>query len=116
MASDLHASVSLYYKYALLHMDLEDATPKSVLPDNFKRITDYLLDLKPPKFPFPIDDAKAARGSAVFGRACASCHAMGSKQIGQVVDIMEVGTDRYRLDSVTTPLIGERNVVLSICA
>jgi mono/diheme cytochrome c family protein len=81
------------------------ATPKSVLPDNFKRITDYLLDLKPPKFPFPLDDAKVARGSAVFDRACASCHAMGSKQIGQVVDIKEVGTDRYRLDSVTTPLI-----------
>jgi len=26
------------------------ATPESVLPDNFKRVTDFLLDLKPPTF------------------------------------------------------------------
>ena len=81
------------------------ATPKSVLPDNFKRITDYLLDLQPPKFPFPIDEARAARGAAVFARACASCHAFGSKQIGEVVDIAQVGTDRHRLDSFSGALV-----------
>ena len=81
------------------------ATPESVLPDNFKRITDYLLDLQPPKFPFPIDEAKAARGAAVFTRSCASCHAFGSKQIGEVVDIADVGTDRHRLDSFSAALV-----------
>ncbi len=81
------------------------ATPHSVLPENFKRITDYLLDLQPPKFPLPIDQAKAARGAAVFTQACASCHAFGSKQIGEVVDIADVGTDRHRLDSFSQALV-----------
>ncbi|MCG8454794.1 MAG: hypothetical protein MI919_00825, partial [Holophagales bacterium] len=34
------------------------ATPDSVLPDHFTLVTDYLLDLPPAKFPFPIDEAK----------------------------------------------------------
>ena len=81
------------------------ATPDSVIPDNFKRITDYLLDLQPPKFPFPIDEAAATRGAAVFTAACANCHAFGGKQIGQAIDIAEVGTDRHRLDSFSAPLV-----------
>jgi len=81
------------------------ATPESVVPENFKRITDYLLDLKPPKFPFPIDQAAAARGEAVFTRACANCHAFGGKQTGEVVDLTEIGTDRHRVDSFSAPLV-----------
>ena len=81
------------------------ATPESVLPDNFKRVTDFLLDLKPPAFPFPVDQPKAARGAAVFSQACASCHAFGSKEIGQALDIAQVGTDRHRFDSFTQELV-----------
>jgi mono/diheme cytochrome c family protein len=81
------------------------ATPESVLPDSFKRVTDYLLDLKPPAFPFPIDRDKAGRGATVFNEACANCHAFGSRQIGQVVDAGEVGTDRHRVDSFTQALV-----------
>ncbi len=81
------------------------ATPQSVLPDSFQRVTDYLLDLQPPKFPLPIDQAKAARGAAVFDTACASCHAFGSKGVGQVEDIAQTGTDRHRLDSFSQALV-----------
>jgi hypothetical protein len=81
------------------------ATPDSVIPDNFKRVTDFLLDLQPPKFPFPIDAPKAAHGATVFTQTCAACHAFGSAQIGQVVDIATIGTDRHRLDSFSEALV-----------
>ncbi|HYW45941.1 MAG TPA: hypothetical protein VE959_23965 [Bryobacteraceae bacterium] len=81
------------------------ATPDSVLPDSFKRVTDYLLDLQPPKFPFPIDQAKAARGATVFESACAGCHAFGSTGVGQVEDISQTGTDPHRLESFSQALV-----------
>ena len=42
------------------------ATPQSVIPASFKEVTDFLLDLHPPAFPFPIDQAKAARGKTIY--------------------------------------------------
>ncbi|MEP6716523.1 MAG: hypothetical protein ABJC09_13215 [Terriglobia bacterium] len=81
------------------------ATPQSILPASFQTVTDYLLQLQPPAFPFPVDQAKAGRGATVFQTACAGCHAFGSARIGQVEDIAEIGTDRHRLDSVSPALI-----------
>ncbi len=81
------------------------ATPQSVLPDSFKRVTDFLLTLQPPPFPFPVDKAKSARGAAVYQTACAQCHAFGSKDTGQVEEIGEIGTDRHRLDSFSQALV-----------
>jgi mono/diheme cytochrome c family protein len=81
------------------------ATPRSVLVDSFKRVTDFLLDLPPPKFPFPLDAAKAARGQALYQSQCAACHAFGTPQVGQVTPITTVTTDRHRLDSFTEALV-----------
>ena len=83
------------------------ATPKSVIPASFKQVTDFLLDLHPPAFPFPIDQSKAGRGKATYESKCASCHAFGSPQTGQVTAIDIVGTDRHRLDSFTEPLVNQ---------
>jgi len=81
------------------------ATPQSVIPASFKEVTDFLLDLHPPVFPFPIDQAQAARGKAIYESKCASCHAFGSPQTGQVTPIESIGTDRHRLDSFTEALV-----------
>jgi len=81
------------------------ATPQSVLPASFQTVTDFLLDLQPLAFPFPIDQQKAARGKLTYERECASCHAFGSPQTGQVTDIGAIGTDRHRLDSFTPGLV-----------
>jgi hypothetical protein len=81
------------------------ATPESVLPDSFKRVTDFLWTLQPPPFPFPIDKAKADRGAAVYQSQCAGCHSFSSKQTGQVEDISEIGTDRHRMDSFSQALV-----------
>jgi mono/diheme cytochrome c family protein len=56
---------------------------------------DYLSNLPPPKYPFPIDAAKAQAGKPIFDRECASCHA--SARTGTRVPVTEVGTDGNRL-------------------
>jgi RoxA-like, cytochrome c-like len=55
----------------------------------------YLSTYPAPKYPFPIDRAKAKSGQAVFERNCASCHA--SERTGTRVPVSEVGTDPERL-------------------
>jgi cytochrome c5 len=57
----------------------------------------YLSAKAPPKFPYPIDSAKAEKGKAVFDRECASCHA--SDKTGTRLPLSAVNTDRGRLDS-----------------
>ena len=81
------------------------ANPHSVQVDSFKRVTDFLLDLPPPKFPFAVDGARAARGQGLYTQHCARCHAFGEAGTGQVTPIAEIGTDRHRLDSFSPALV-----------
>ena len=81
------------------------ATPKTVINASFKRVTDFLLTLRPPAYPFPIQKDAAERGKKTFDRECASCHAFGSPKVGQVEPIETIGTDRHRLDSFTASLV-----------
>jgi hypothetical protein len=81
------------------------ATPKTVILDSFKRVTDFLLALKPPAYPFPIQQDAAARGKITYDRECAQCHAFGAANTGQVTAIDAIGTDRHRLDSFTVSLV-----------
>jgi hypothetical protein len=79
----------------------DGSTKKSYPMDDLKRLQAWLMELQPPKFPFPINQELAARGSAVYAQQCASCHAVGQAKTGQVIPIDEVGTDRHRLDEWT---------------
>ncbi len=83
------------------------ATPSSVIPTNFKRVTDYLLDLQPPKYPFAVDAQLAATGQALYASQCASCHRFGEKQTGQVTLLEDIGTDPNRLYSFTPQLVAQ---------
>jgi mono/diheme cytochrome c family protein len=49
------------------------ASIKAREPD-FAAIRTYLASLKPPRYPFAIDDSLAVRGKAVFERRCCRCH------------------------------------------
>jgi hypothetical protein len=63
-------------------------------------LLDWLREFEPPDYPFPIDQAKAARGAPVFEARCASCHANGrDNRMGTVIPIAEIGTDAQRLDA-----------------
>jgi cytochrome c553 len=85
-------------------------TPVTVDHERLKRVRDWIWTLPPPRYPFHIDQALAARGAAAYRQACAECHGdhrfrdgvVSGAKIGQVVPIAAIGTDRHRLDSYTT--------------
>src|SRR4029077_11037748 len=49
-------------------------TPLTIDYASQKRIRDWISTLPPPKYPFPINEAVAARGETVYRAACATCH------------------------------------------
>jgi mono/diheme cytochrome c family protein len=72
----------------------------------FDRVTEWLLDLPPPRYPFEITSEKdvLARGEAVYKERCFACHDFKGKQVGQVDPIESIGTDPHRLNSYTERL------------
>ena len=67
--------------------------PAGFLPQSFTRMTDYLRDLPPPAYPYPIDQAQAEKGKQIYDQYCAACHAFDGAKVGQVTPQEEVGTD-----------------------
>ena len=62
----------------------------------FPDVRAYLMSLEPPRWPYPLDTAKAAIGRTVFERDCARCHGTygdGGSYPNLVVSLDEVGTD-----------------------
>ncbi len=71
---------------------------------DYRKIYDWILSLEPPRYPFPIDEALAARGEQVFNRNCAECHGTYGQSWtypNRIVPIDEVGTDPVRLQALT---------------
>jgi hypothetical protein len=81
------------------------ATPDSVVQADFNRVTQFVKAQPAPKFPYPVDAARAQRGAALFQAQCAACHAFGSKGVGTVTPIGQIGTDPHRLASFTSGLV-----------
>ena len=87
------------------------ATPSNVDHYQIGRLQEWLLDAAPPPFPFPIDQAKANAGRALYYQYCASCHGKSGQDfsapdpkhdyVGFVTPIDVVGTDRDHYDSYT---------------
>jgi mono/diheme cytochrome c family protein len=77
--------------------DTLDAADQSSLA----RVRNYISAVRPPAYPFAIDQAAAQQGRAIFDAACAACHASGGSRTGTVIPIAELGTDRHRLDAWT---------------
>ncbi len=70
----------------------------------FRDILEYLVSLEPPKYPFPIDADKSAKGEAVFKENCVRCHGTyGEKWTypNKVIALDEIGTDPTRHKSVS---------------
>jgi len=84
-------------------------TPVTVDHASLKRVRDWIWTLPPPKYPYPVDEALAARGAVAYAQHCADCHAdhrfrdgvKSGAHVGLVDDIDRVATDRHRLDSYT---------------
>jgi mono/diheme cytochrome c family protein len=78
--------------------------------NDFRKVYSFLSELRPPKYPLAIDEAKALRGEGVFANHCAQCHgSYGSRSDTDrsidypesMVNIDDVGTDRVRFDALT---------------
>lgn len=72
--------------------------------NDFKQVFAFLSELRPPKYPLPIQEEKARRGEQIFLQNCASCHGTYGPQSSYPelrIPIEDVGTDRVRLDSLS---------------
>lgn len=88
-------------------------SPTNIKFDAIHRIRDWLWNLPAPTYPFPVDAALAAKGKPIFDNSCASCHAFDGKDVGTVVPIELIGTDRRRLDSYTEELAANQYTLFS---
>lgn len=79
----------------------DGATKKSIDIAGLQRVQQFITELPPPKYPYPVDEKLASSGSLIFANSCGSCHAFGGERTGKVIPVEEVGTDRHRLDMWT---------------
>ena len=84
-------------------------TPPTLDTASIGRIEAWLAGLEPPKYPYPIDQALAERGSGIYRHFCANCHGASGRdfsgdKVGTVMPADAIGTDRHRLDSYTYEL------------
>ncbi len=88
------------------------ASEASLEEDQLIRIADWIEGLPPPEVPFDrIDWDLVPEGREVWLAECAVCHAFDGAQVGRVVPIGEIGTDRHRLDSFSAELAGFQNML-----
>ncbi len=68
-------------------------------PSSLRRVLEYLSDLQPPKYPFPVNSTLAAAGATTYAATCAQCHDANGSRTNSPIPIDELGTDRSRLDA-----------------
>ncbi|WP_435017597.1 c-type cytochrome [Tundrisphaera sp. TA3] len=82
------------------------------LEPTFRDIQAYLKSLKAPRYPFPIDAARADRGRSVFEASCARCHGTygpDGKYPNKVVDLETIGTDPARSLGLSDRMVAHYN-------
>jgi hypothetical protein len=82
------------------------------LEPTFRDIQAYFNNLKPPKYPFPIDRAQADRGRLVFEKSCAKCHGTygpDGKYPNRIVELREIGTDPARAEGISPRFVAHYN-------
>jgi hypothetical protein len=88
-------------------------TPTSIDLPRIQRVADWLWTLPAPKYPFPIDQQRAAQGQPIYEEKCASCHSFGQAWVGQITPIGQIGTDPARLNSYTYEFLCNQNTLFT---
>ena len=93
-------------------------TPPTGDRRSLKRVADWLRNLAAPPYPFAVDKKLAAQGAPIYKQYCAGCHGADGKDfrgadVGKVVPIAEIGTDRHRLDSYTYDVAVNQNLIFA---
>jgi hypothetical protein len=93
-------------------------TPPTGDRRSLKRVADWTRDLAAPAYPFAINKDVAAQGAPIYKEYCAKCHGADGKDfrgedVGKVVPIAEIGTDRHRLDSYTYEVAVNQNTIFA---
>ncbi len=88
-------------------------TPTTINFPSIFRVRDWLLEVPPPAYPYPVNQELAAKGEKLYDNTCASCHAFNGAKVGTVEPIEEIGTDRGRLDSYTYELASNQYSLFS---
>jgi len=99
------------------------ATPATVDIASLERTQAWLRHLPVPRYPFPVDAAKAAAGERVYDRACYGCHGKHDygpggrdrreSQVGRIMRLADIGTDPYRNWSFTRDLAVNQATLLA---
>jgi hypothetical protein len=93
-------------------------TPPTGDRPSLKRVADWVRNLAAPAYPFGINKDLAAQGAPIYKEYCAKCHGADGKDfrgedVGKVVPIAEIGTDRSRLDSYTYDVAVNQNTIFA---
>jgi hypothetical protein len=93
-------------------------TPPTGDRTSLKRVADWVRDLAAPTYPFPINKDLATQGAPIYKEYCAKCHGADGKDfrgedVGKVVPIADIGTDRRRLDSYTYDVAVNQNMIFA---
>jgi hypothetical protein len=84
-------------------------TPVTIDHERLRRVRNWIWEAPPPAYPYPVDQALAARGQEVYRTQCLDCHGdnrfkdgqLSGSRLGKVERIEAIGTDPYRLNSYT---------------
>jgi mono/diheme cytochrome c family protein len=91
------------------------ATPASLSHgldmDAITRVKSWIMNRRPPPFPFAIDYAKVAAGRPVFERECASCHESGRPNFGAVIPLALLQTDPERNKAFDADIAARMNTI-----
>ena len=82
------------------------------LEPTFRDIREYFVSMKPPKYPFPIDQGRAEKGKEVFAKSCTKCHGSYGADAdypNRIVDLKTIGTDPARATGLSNRFVAHYN-------